>query len=423
MKQVVQVILVLVLPIFFTGWMDHPSSPTVDDGDPVWNQWRGPSRTGEVSFALPDKLDDKSLQQVWRVELGSSYSGPIVDAQHVYVTESRPDGTETVSALDRATGKPVWQASWEGAMKVPFFAAANGSWIRSTPALDEGRLYIGGMVDHLVCLDSANGSKIWEINFPVAFGTARPDFGFASSPLVWGDSVYVQAGEAFQRIDKKSGKVIWKSLDDGGGMMGSAFSSPVVATLHGMEQLVVQTRSTLAGVDPKDGRVLWSKEIPNFRGMNILTPLVIGNSIFTSSYQNKSWRLDIQRNGEQWTVTEKWAVPRPGYMSSPVVHNGHVYMHLQNQRFICLDFENGEVKWISEPFGKYSSLLISGDRIAALDQRGEVLLFEATPEAFNLLGQVRVSDQETWAHLAALGDNLFIRELNAMTVWKLGDQP
>jgi outer membrane protein assembly factor BamB len=421
MPQIVQALFVLLFS--FIGSVIQPFSPTIGTEDTVWNQWRGPLRTGETPFVFPGKLDDKSMQQVWRVEMGSSYSGPIVDAKHVYVTESGPDNKEYVSALDRATGKQVWQTSWEGSMKVPFFAAANGSWIRSTPALDEGLLYIGGMVDHLVCLDAASGSRVWEINFPVEHGTSKPDFGFSSSPLVWGDSVYVQAGEAFHRIDKKSGKIIWKSLEDGGGMMGSAFSSPVVATLHGMEQLVVQTRTTLAGIDPKDGRVLWSKEIPHFRGMNILTPAVIGNSIFTSSYQNKSWRLDVQREGDQWTVTEKWAVPRPGYMSTPVVHNGHIYMHLQNQRFVCLDFESGEVKWTSEPFGKYSSLLISGDRIAALDQRGDLLLIEATPERFNLLGQARISDQETWAHLAALGDHLFIRELNAMTVWKLADQP
>ena len=47
-----------------------------------------------------------------------------------------------VSALDRRTGKERWRAEWKGAMTVPFFAAANGSWIRATPAYDGDSLYV-----------------------------------------------------------------------------------------------------------------------------------------------------------------------------------------------------------------------------------------------------------------------------------------
>ena len=61
-------------------------------------------------------------------------------------------------AIDRATGQEVWRASWPGAMSVPFFAAANGSWIRATPALHDGRLYVAGMKDVLVCLEAATGA-------------------------------------------------------------------------------------------------------------------------------------------------------------------------------------------------------------------------------------------------------------------------
>lgn len=386
----------------------------------AWNQWRGPQRDGvATNLSLPDKLDGSTLKRLWRVEMGPSYSGPVIDDKNVYVTESRDDKSEVVRAFDRETGEQVWESSWQGAMKVPFFAAANGSWVRSTPVLDENRLYVGGMVDHLVCLDTKDGKIIWQINFPRDKGTPKPDFGFASSPLIWNDALYVQAGAAFHKINKLTGEIIWKSLDDGGGMNGSAFASPMVATLHGVPQLIVQTRSTLCGVDPNDGRVLWSREIPNFRGMNILTPLIVENSIFTSSYQNKAWRLDINKQGENWSVTQAWEVPRAAYMSSPVYFEGHIYLHLGNQRFICIDFKSGEIKWTSEPFGKYSSLLLSGNRIVALDQRGEILMIEATPDKFNLLSQFSVSDQETWAHLAAGNEEFYVRELKAMSVWRI----
>ena len=97
-------------------------------------------------------------------------------------------------------------------------------------------------------------------------------------------------------------------------------------------------------------------------------------------------------------------------------------MHLQNQRFTCLDLKNGETKWTSGTFGKYSSIVVQDDKVLALDQRGELLLFRATPDEFQLLSQHRVSDQETWAHLAAVDNQFFIRELNAITAYEFSSK-
>jgi len=68
--------------------------------------------------------------------------------------------------------------------------------------------------------------------------------------------------------------------------------------------------------------------------------------------------------------------------------------------------------------GKYSSMIIQGDQVVALDQRGELIMFRATPEKFDLMSEHRVSDEETWAHLAASGNELFIRELNAISAFE-----
>jgi outer membrane protein assembly factor BamB len=78
-------------------------------------------------------------------------------------------------------------------------------------------------------------------------------------------------------LDKRTGEIVWLTLRDEGGMWGSAFSSPVMATLAGRRQCVVQTREKLAGVDPETGAVLWEQPIKALRGMNILTPVVEGD--------------------------------------------------------------------------------------------------------------------------------------------------
>ena len=99
-------------------------------------------------------------------------------------------------------------------------------------------------------------------------------------------------------------------------MYGSAFSSPTFAVIHDTPQLLVQTRSTLAGVDPATGAVLWQQEIPAFRGMNILTPTAIGNTVFTSSYGGRSFLFTINRQGDTWQVDETWTHKAQGYMST-----------------------------------------------------------------------------------------------------------
>ncbi len=198
------------------------------------------------------------------------------------------------------------------------------------------------------------------------------DFGAVCSPLIDGDAVYIQAGASVAKLDKKTGKTIWRALNDKGGMLGSAFSSPIIATLTGKRQLIVQGREKLAGLDLESGDVLWSQVVPSFRGMNILTPTVVGDAIFTSSYGNKSWLYRLAPDKDQYHISEAWTNKATAYMSSPVVIDQHAYLHLQNQRFTCINLKTGESTWTSDRFGRYWSLITQGDRILALDERDEL---------------------------------------------------
>ena len=227
--------------------------------------------------------------KLWSIPLQPSYSGPIVWGQRVFTTETVDERSERVVAVDRQTGETLWTQQWDGAMKVPFFAASRGSWIRATPACDGQRVYVGGMRDVLTALDVQTGTIIWQVNFVEKLQSPLPSFGFVSSPLIDGDALYVQAGGGVVKLDKQTGDIQWRALADGGGMYGSAFSSPVINTLGGMRQLIVQSREKLAGIALDTGQELWTQDVPAFRGMNILTPTVVDDHIFTSSYGGKSF--------------------------------------------------------------------------------------------------------------------------------------
>ena len=385
-----------------------------------WDQWRGPNRDGRISGAKwPTGLDEARLKKRWQLPFGPSYSGPVMNAERVFITETVDKKREQVTALRRSDGSVVWKRDWEGAMSVPFFARSNGDWIRATPALDGDTLYVAGMRDVLVALNSTDGSERWRLDFVKRFGADLPTFGFVSSPLIDGDSVYVQAGGGVARLRKADGQVVWHGARDGGGMMGSAFGSPVILTLAGKRQLVVQARTRLFGVALEDGAELWSLPVESFRGMNILTPTFAGKDrLFTAAYGGKTLGIDIRSENGGFRAVPAWEFKAQGYMTSPIIHEGHAYLQLRSQRALCIELATGAEKWTTtESFGKYWSMVAQADRVLALDERGELILFKATPEKFDVLSRRKVAESDAWAHLAVDGSELYIRELKALSVW------
>ncbi len=409
MPRVIALLVLVLAPAAYGG----------DPNDDTWPQWRGPLRDSRLPNAPPWPKDLATLTRAWRVALGPGYSGPIIWRERVFVTETEAQTDEVVRALDRATGRELWRTKWKGALSVPFFAKRNGDWIRATPACDGDSLFVAGMRDVLVCLDIETGTQRWRVDFSAVLGTPAPSFGFVSSPLVIGEYVYAQAGGGFVKLNKRTGEILWRALVDGGGM-DSAFSSPVAATIHGVPQLVVQMREKLAGVAPEKGDVLWSQVVPSFRGMNIVTPTVFDDGIFTSSYKNKTFFYRIEKGDSTPRVREAWTAKAQGYMSSPVVIDHYAYLHLGNGRACCLDLNTGNETWRTSPFGEYWSMVANRDHILALDQRGELLLIAADPQEFRLLDRKEVANAESWAHLAVCGQMVFVRDLSGISafVWK-----
>lgn len=389
----------------------------------TWLQWRGPNRDGfSPGTDWPDRIAGNSLKVIWEFkELGESYSGPIVTADRVFTTETVNKKIERIRCLDRKTGKQIWAKEWQGSTTVPFFAARNGAWIRSTPACDSECIYVAGIRDVLVCLAIADGKELWRADFVKEFESPLPSFGFVCSPLLDESFVYVQAGNHFAKLDKKTGKVLWKTLKEGDAMMGSAFSSPVFAKLAGKEQIVVQTRTRLAGVDKATGSVLWEKKIPSFQGMNVLTPVVLGDSVFTSTYGGNTRLITASLDSADKGPAESWTLKYEGYMTTPVVIKDHAYLFGKDRRFICIDMKTGKERWRSDQrYGEYWNIVARNDKMLALDNSGKLLLIKANADKFELLDERQVSKAETWAHLAVVGDEVFIRDLFGLTAYRWG---
>jgi outer membrane protein assembly factor BamB len=145
---------------------------------------------------------------------------------------------------------------------------------------------------------------------------------------------------------------------------------------------------------------------------------VHGDSVFTSPYKNGSFLYTVRNGGEGFKVEETWTQKASGYMSSPVVVDDHVYVHLGNGRVDCINLASGESRWRSKPLGRYWSMTWQGDKILGLSDSGSLYLLRANPEAFELLDSAEVSGKDTWGHLAVDGDEVFVRELEAISVYR-----
>ena len=142
-----------------------------------WTQWRGNGRDSQLTGAsLPESLEG-NLELVWEKKHQPSYSGPITMDGLLYTTETVDKKMERVTAYRLDTGEVVWTTQWEGSMSVPFIAAANGDWIRATPAVTEAGLIVVGMRDVMYCLDPKTGETNWSVDFPKDMGTQLPAFG------------------------------------------------------------------------------------------------------------------------------------------------------------------------------------------------------------------------------------------------------
>jgi outer membrane protein assembly factor BamB len=178
----------------------------------------------------------------------------------------------------------------------------------------------------------------------------------------------------------------------------------------------------LCGVDAEKGTELWTIDIPSFRDMNILTPTVIGNRIFTSSYGGGATLYEIKKaapgSATEFEATQVWKNTTEAYMSSPVVVDEKIYLHLRNKRFSCIDPQNGESLWRTTPFGDYWSIVANGSKLLVLDSAGDLILINANPTEFSQLSSRHVSDASTWAHLAVADDQVFVRALDALIVYR-----
>lgn len=371
--------------------------------------------------------------RVWRVDVGAGWSGFAVVNGVAFTQEQRGvdprDAEQLVVARDVETGAELWRT----AHPAHFDHMLGGAGPRATPTVAHGLVYAHDALGRLECLNGATGERIWQNDLRARYGmtdTLEADliaFGRSPSPLVLRDMVILPAGGdpagerpglvAFNRI---TGAVIWE-----GPPRNISHASPNVATLAGIEQVLVVNADTVSGHDPRDGRLLWEHAWPGKTGADANNsqpvPVAPDKVLVSKGYGQGSMLLQLTRAADgTFTTAPVWTSRRSlrTKLTNVALLGEHVYA-LSDGMLECVALATGERIWREGRY-EHGQLLLLGDLLLVTSEEGELSLVEATPERPNsVLGRVQAVQGKTWNTLGFYRDLVLVRNGTEAAAWRV----
>jgi outer membrane protein assembly factor BamB len=376
---------------------------------PEWPGFRGPNRDSIVpGLTVATDWSKSPPVEVWRKPVGPGWSSFAVQSGLIYTQEQRGE-EELVTAYKAANGNPVWRH----ADPVRFFESNAGAGPRATPTLAHGRVYTLGATGILNVLDAATGRRIW---FRDTTGDTKrrvPDWGFSASPIVTEDLVVIYAGR-LAAYEAATGNLKWL-----GQSVGGSYSSPHLATIGGIKQLLMLTPQGAAGIDPETGATIWTHE---WKGLPIIQPTLIpsGGILISASQTEGTRRIDPARGPNGWTIDTHWtSLALKPYFNDTVVHKGHAY-GFDARILACIDLNDGKRIWKGGRYGNGQMLLLPDqDLLLILSEDGELALVEASPAGFTELAKIPALEGKTWNHPVIAAGLLFVRNAQEMAAFRL----
>jgi len=392
---------------------------TAQAGGAAWPGFRGARRDGVVhDLRIETDWARFPPVELWRRPVGPGWSSFAVQGGRFYTQEQRGD-EEVVSCYDLNSGSPVW--THRDAAR--FWESNAGAGPRATPALGDGRVYTLGATGIVNALDARDGSVAWSRDAARDTGARVPDWGLSASPLVHGDAVIVAAAGRLVAYDRASGEPRWSVVDPGWG-----YSSPHLASIGGIEQVLLLNGRGAIGVLPADGTTLWEHAWP---GDGIVQPGLTAEGdvlIGTGTGMGAGAGLGLRRLAVApaagargaWTVAERWtSIGLKPYFNDFVVHGGHAY-GIDGGILACVDLADGRRAWKGGRYGHGQLLLLADQNLLlVLSERGELALVAAAPDQFREIARRPAIAGKTWNHPALAGDVLLLRNDQEMAAFRL----
>jgi outer membrane protein assembly factor BamB len=383
-----------------------------------WHQYNGPdsTRTSAGDLGLVD-WPEGGPPVVWKTPTELGFSSFVVAEGRAF-TLVLGDSREVCVALDVEDGKELWatpiaKAEYDrgGGSGAPDNSGGDGP--RSTPSHDGDHVYVLGAGLYLYCLMEDTGEKVWSRDIARDYDGRVIRWQNAASPLIEGDLVLVAGGgkgHSLLAFHKLTGELAWSRGDE---MMTHA--TPIAATLHGARQVIFYVQSGLVAVAPDSGEELWRIEYP-YRTSSAASPVVHGNVVYCSAgYGIGAGAFEIAKRGDSFESKLLWRKRNDlmNHWSTPVCSDGYLYGMFSFKKYgegpmMCVELATGEVQWSTDGFGPGNCILVGGT-LVVLSDAGEVVLAEATPEAYSERARARVLDGKCWSTPTYSDGQVYVR--------------
>jgi len=392
-------------------------------------QWRGPERNGRFpETELLKKWPEGGPEMILKVEgLGMGYSSPVLHKGIIYITGSK-NSEDYLSAVD-LEGNVKYQTKYGSCWGNTYPEA------RSTPTVDNDRVYVISGMGEVACLNAEDGSIVWSVDANSQFHGEVHKWGIAESPLLIDNKVLYTCGgneASVVALNKFTGKLEWKAKSLGG---ERTYVSPVIFHQKGDSLIVALTAHHVLGIVPENGEIIWYYEyLPpggaSARGAtnNTNSPIIKGNEIFVSKGYDQygvMLRVDSQNN----TIKEIW---RSSVMDT---HHGHYvfegdYIYGTNWitnsqgNWVCLDWKTGDVMYNEKWHTKGSIVFADGLLYCYEERGGNLALVRPTPKKFDIISSFKITDGTGphWAHPYLADKKLLIRHGEVLMVFDISDK-
>jgi outer membrane protein assembly factor BamB len=368
-----------------------------------WPQWRGPNLNGfSAERNLPDRWTvDQNV--VWKLAMPSwSGSTPIIWRDSIFLNVAE-GGNLFLWRVDRKTGTVSWkQPLGGGDVKM-----RKQNMSSPSPVTDGRSVYVMTGTGILKGFDFS-GKELWSRDIQKDYGEFGLNWGYASSPLLLDDALYVQvlhgmktdAPSYVMRIDKKTGKTVWKVDRPTNAIRESpdSYSTPGLLRYGKNVEIIITGGDCVTGHDPATGKELWRAN-----GLNpennpfyriVASPVIFNEIVYAASKYKPLLALKSGGRGDVTSSHLLWSTPNGPDVPTPVTDGK--YFYIVNDRGImwCLDARTGEEIYGNQRIkpGAYSgSPVLADDKIYVTNEEGLTTVVKAGPK-FEVIAENPLND-------------------------------
>lgn len=405
---------------------DLPSRPEVDtteaDADrPVpadaadFPEFFAPGRTGKLDGpALATDWEAAPPEELWRRSVGEGWSGFAVAGRDA-ITQEQYGADEAVVCYDLMTGEVRWSFRYPARYET----TAGGLGPRATPTIGGDHVYTLGATGILNAFERASGKLLWTVDILASNDAPLPDWGVTGSPLLVDDTVVVSAGgpggRSLVAYERATGKVRWAA-----GSELAHWSSPRLATLHGVRQILIFNASELTSHDAATGKILWSYPW-SADHVHVCLPVVLPGDrvVLSTGYGNGAHLVQVERDDAgTFRARTVWESRRMKAKFANILAIDDALYGLDDGIFACVDLETGDRLWKGGRYG-HGQMLLVGDVLLLTSERGAVVLLDPNPEKLVELTRIEVFDEKTWNPPALAGRYLLVRNASEAACFQL----